>query len=155
MPGGAAMKYRDGVTGLACATPSLPPRTREGHASGGCPRMKGSICRCGFATTATRPRCPRCGKRMKSAYWPNQGTVSAFVRIGVTAEGHEFPTNLLMVQVPDGPKIACLTDTAFSVGDSVTFVQLDEGYICSPTCDIEDLVSAEKASEDDLGDADE
>ncbi|HUV61884.1 MAG TPA: hypothetical protein VMW71_06945 [Thermoplasmata archaeon] len=93
--------------------------------------MRGLKCRCGFATTANRVRCPRCGKHMKVAYWPNQAHVIAYIRLGLTPEGHEFPMDLLMLEVTDGPKFVCWTDTKLSEGEEVTFVQIENTYICS------------------------
>ena len=92
---------------------------------------------------------------MKAVYWPNQGKVAAYVRLGVVPDGHDFPVDLLMVEVEDGPKIVCWTDTPFSAGDMVTFVQLEEGYLCSPKFDIHSELPAEGGSEDDVRDGDD
>lgn len=68
---------------------------------------------------------------MKVAYWPNQAHVIAYIRLGLTPEGHEFPMDLLMLEVTDGPKFVCWTDTKLSEGEEVTFVQIENTYICS------------------------
>jgi uncharacterized OB-fold protein len=94
--------------------------------------MKGLKCRCGFATTANRIRCPRCGKQMRVTEWPNVAKVLAFVKLGVIPDGHELPMDLLMLQVEDGPKLVCWTDTKMSEGEEVNFTQVDRTYICSP-----------------------
>jgi uncharacterized OB-fold protein len=117
--------------------------------------MKGYRCRCGFKTTATRLRCPRCGKHMTLSYWPNQGTVLAYVKLGVIPVEYEFPMDLLMLEVKTGPKIVCWTDMPYSVGDEVTFVQLGDTYICSPRCDIKEVLEMPDDSEDDGGEPDE
>ena len=118
--------------------------------------MKGHVCKCGFKTTAKRQRCPRCGKLLKPSYWPNQGTVLAYVKLGVVPAKHDFPADLLLVEIKNGPKIVCWTDTAFSVGDDVTFVQLGDACICSPRYDIKEVLEApSEDSEDDGGDADQ
>lgn len=92
---------------------------------------------------------------MKAKYWPNQGKVAAYVKLGVVPCGHDFPMDLLMVDVDNGPRIVCWTDTPFSAGDSVTFVPLEEGYLCSPMYDIHSLIPASEGSEDDIRDGDE
>ena len=117
--------------------------------------MKGSKCRCGFRTTAVRARCPRCGKPLKAVYWPNQGKVASYIKLGVVPEGHDFPMDLLLVDIEDGPRIVCWTDTLFSVDENVTFVPLEEGYICSPKCDIQSVLPTEEGSERDVGDRNE
>ncbi len=117
--------------------------------------MRGYKCKCGFATIADRPRCPRCGKRMRLTYWPNKAKVLAYVRLGVFPKGQEFPMDLLMVEVEEGPKLACWTDLQFARGDEVTFVQLENDYICSPKCDVAKIESETQQSVVDGGDVDE
>ena len=116
--------------------------------------MKGLKCKCGFATTAIRLRCPRCEKHMRVAYWPNQGRVLAFIKLDIIPDGQEFPMDLLMLEVKDGPKFICWTDTPFSKGDIVTFVQLGSSYICSPAQDVEDITRGIDSSEGDGSDPD-
>lgn len=88
---------------------------------------------------------------MTLTYWPNQGTVLAYVKLSVVPVEYDFPMDLLMLEVKNGPKIVCWTDMPFSVGDAVTFVQLGDTYICSPRCDIKDVLSVPQGSEDDGG----
>ena len=92
---------------------------------------------------------------MTQTYWPNQGTVLAYVKLGVVPVNYEFPMDLLMLEVKTGPKIACWTDTLFSVGDDVTFVQLGDTYICSPLYDIKEVMELPDDSEDDRGESGE
>ena len=117
--------------------------------------MRGLKCRCGFATTADRMRCPRCGKHMRTAYWPNRGRVLAFIKLDVIPSGQEFPMDLLMLEVKDGPKFICWTDTPFSTGDEVTFVQLGNSYICSPTHEFQHMTDDVQGSEGDGKDVNE
>ncbi|UCE91136.1 MAG: hypothetical protein JSV90_06865 [Methanobacteriota archaeon] len=117
--------------------------------------MRGYKCKCGFATVADRMRCPRCGKHMKLTYWPNRGKVLAYVRLGVFPKGGEFPMDLLMIEVEDGPKLACWTDLPFSKGDDITFVQLEDNYICSPQCEIKKVEHKVELSQVDRGEVDE
>jgi hypothetical protein len=113
------------------------------------------VCKCGFKTTAKRLRCPRCNKLMTLTYWPNQGTVLAHVRLGVVPVKYDFPMDLLMLEIRNGPKIVCWTDTSFSKGDEVTFVQLGDACICSPRYDIKEVLATTDGSEENGGDADE
>ncbi|HIH01193.1 TPA: hypothetical protein HA259_03815 [Thermoplasmata archaeon] len=118
--------------------------------------MKGYVCKCGFKTTAKRLRCPRCDRLMTPSYWPNQGTVLAYVRLGIVPVKCEFPADLLLVEIKTGPKIVCWTDTEFSVGDEVTFVQLGDACICSPRYDIKAVLQVPTDdSEEDGGDTDQ
>lgn len=117
--------------------------------------MNGVKCRCGFATTARRLRCPRCGKHMKVTYWPNQGRVLAFIKLDIIPTGQEFPMDLLMLEVEDGPKFICWTDTPFSIGERVTFVQLGSSFICSPSKDFDEIAREVGESEGDGGDTGE
>ncbi len=92
---------------------------------------------------------------MTLTYWPNQGTVLAYVKLGVVPVNYDFPMDLLMLEVKAGPKIACWTDTQFSVGDDITFVQLGDTYICSPRYDINEILNLPDDSENDGGEPDE
>jgi hypothetical protein len=92
---------------------------------------------------------------MTLTYWPNQGTVLAYVKLGVVPVEYEFPMDLLMLEVKTGPKIVCWTDRPFSTGDEVTFVQLGDAYICSPRCDIKQVLATAEGSEENGGETDE
>lgn len=92
---------------------------------------------------------------MRIAYWPNQGRVLAFIKLDIIPTGQEFPMDLLMLEVEDGPKFICWTDTPFSKGDEVTFVQLGNTYICSPALDFQNLARDTDGSEGDGHDVDE
>jgi hypothetical protein len=77
------------------------------------------------------------------------------VKLSVVPVEYDFPMDLLMLEVKTGPKIVCWTDMPFSAGDDVTFVQLGDTYICSPRCDIKEVLEISNDSEDDGGESDE
>jgi uncharacterized OB-fold protein len=94
--------------------------------------LRGSRCRCGFATVGEKILCPRCGRRMKAAEWPEEGTVLSFVTLGAELEGHKNPVNLLLVGIAKGPKLICWTESTLSEGDMVLVCPSDKVYHCFP-----------------------
>jgi len=92
---------------------------------------------------------------MKVAYWPNQANVIVYIKLGVVPEGQEFPMDLLMLEVKNGPKFVCWTDAPMSEGEEVTFVQIENTYICSSKQGIDNLSHDAPASEGDGGGTDE
>ncbi len=97
--------------------------------------MKGMKCRCGFATVSEKISCPRCGKRMKAAQWPDEGKVLSFTRLQTAPEGLADPYNLALVAVPKGPKLVCWTSGTLRENDLVTIVEQKGKYLCSPRID--------------------
>lgn len=93
--------------------------------------MKGQKCRCGFATVAERPRCPRCGKLMEPSEWPDEGKVLSFTRLHAVPEGFEDPCNLVLVGVHKGPKVVCWTSGVLHEGDPVTIQENKGRYFCA------------------------
>jgi uncharacterized OB-fold protein len=98
--------------------------------------MKGMRCRCGFATISEKALCPRCGKRMKDAEWPDEGKVLSFTRLQAIPEGLPDPYNLALVEVPKGPKLVCWTSGTLRENDAVNIVEQKGKYICSPKTDL-------------------
>ena len=93
--------------------------------------MKGSKCKCGFATVAERARCPRCGKQMRPAEWPDEGKVLSFTRLQAIPEGFEDPYNLALVSVHKGPKVVCWTSGTLHEDDPVTIQERNGRYFCA------------------------
>jgi len=94
--------------------------------------VKGSKCKCGFATVADRRICPRCGKRMKKDEWPDEGKVVSFTRLQAIPEGLQDPCNLVLVTIEDGPKIVCWTSGTLKVDDEVAVTDVNGKYLCGP-----------------------
>lgn len=94
--------------------------------------MKGSKCRCGFATLSDRRLCPRCEKRMKPDEWPDEGKVLSFIRLQATPEGFQEPQNMALVQIEDGPKVVCWTSGSLKEDDEVSLSEVEGRYICAP-----------------------
>lgn len=94
--------------------------------------MKGAKCRCGFASSAVRTRCPRCHKIMRKAEWPNRGKVLSFTTLSVVPNGFDMPMNLVMVAVEKGPKITGWSKAQLGVGDEVEISEHDGQYLFSP-----------------------
>ena len=99
--------------------------------------MKGMKCRCGFATVSDKKLCPRCGKRMKSAEWPDEGKVQSFTRLQAIPEGLPDPYNLALVAVTKGPKIVCWTSGTLREDDAVTITERKGKYLCSPKTELD------------------
>ena len=93
--------------------------------------MKGQKCRCGFATVAEHPRCPRCGKLMKPAEWPDEGKVLSFTRLNVIPQGFENPYNLVLVGLLKGPKVVCWTSVTLHEEDLVAIQEHNGRYLCT------------------------
>ncbi len=93
--------------------------------------MKGSKCKCGFATTASRHRCPRCGRAMKAAAWPDEGEVLSFTRLQAIPEGLQEPYNLALVGVHKGPKLVCWTSGTLKEEDRVTIAERNGKFFCT------------------------
>jgi len=93
--------------------------------------MKGQKCRCGFATVAEHPRCPRCGKLMKPAEWLDEGKVLSFTRLHVIPEGFEDPHNLVLVGLHKGPKVVCWTSGILHEEDLVAIQERNGRYFCT------------------------
>lgn len=93
--------------------------------------MKGSKCKCGFATVADRRVCPRCGKRMKPDEWPDEGKVLSFTRLQAIPEGLQDPYNLALVSIEDGPKIVCWTSGTLKADDEVAVTEAKGKLLCS------------------------
>lgn len=94
--------------------------------------MKGSKCRCGYATTSHRSICPRCGKKMRPSEWPDEGRVLSFTRLRAIPEGLKEPYDLALVAVEHGPKLICWTSGTLNENDSVTIVEEKGNMFCSP-----------------------
>jgi len=98
--------------------------------------MKGSKCRCGFATVADRRKCPRCGKALTPKEWPDEGKVLSFEELQVTPEGFDAPFNLALVGVEEGPKVICWTSGRLKVDDQVTISDKSSRFVCSPKTEL-------------------
>lgn len=95
--------------------------------------MKGSKCKCGFATTSNKIRCPRCGREMKTSEWEDKGKVLSFVGLRVIPEGFNSPYDAALVEIEkDGPKVICWTTDKLKVDDEVVVTELDGKFLCSP-----------------------
>ena len=96
--------------------------------------MRGSKCKCGFATTTTRTKCPRCGKEMKASAWEEKGKVLSFVELRVAPQGIDGSYNMALVEIEDdGPKIICWTTDTLKGDEEVVITESNGKYICSPT----------------------
>ncbi|HJX05030.1 MAG TPA: hypothetical protein VJ489_04350 [Thermoplasmata archaeon] len=95
--------------------------------------MKGSKCKCGFATNSVKTRCPRCGKEMKDYEWKNRGKILSFVELQVVPQGFESPYNMALVWIDDdGPKVICWTTDSLKVDEEVVLIEYNGKYLCSP-----------------------
>jgi len=95
--------------------------------------MKGSKCKCGFATTSIRTKCPRCGKEMKAFEWQEKGKVLSFVELQVVPKGFESPHSMALVEIEDdGPKIICWTAETLKDDEEVVVNGSNGKYTCSP-----------------------
>jgi len=95
--------------------------------------MKGSKCKCGFATTSIRTTCPRCGREMKTQQWKEIGKVFSFVELQVVPSGLENPHNTALVEIEeDGPKVICWTTDKLAVDDTVSVREYNGKYLCAP-----------------------
>ena len=94
--------------------------------------MKGSKCRCGYATISKRSICPRCGKKMKPSEWPDEGNVLSFTRLQTVPEGLTDSYNLALVAIKKGPKLICWTSGTLKIDETVTIVEQKGKLFCSP-----------------------
>lgn len=94
--------------------------------------MKGSKCRCGFSTVSSRKVCPKCGRVMEEAEWPDDGRVLSFTRLQAVPEGLREPHNLALVGIDKGPKIVCWTTSTLNEDDEVTIADVNGKYFCNP-----------------------
>ncbi len=94
--------------------------------------MKGSKCRCGFATVSIKKACPKCGRVMEEAEWPDTGHVLSFTMLQAIPEGLKEPYNLALVGIDKGPKVVCWTTATPNEGDEVTIADIGGKYYCSP-----------------------
>ena len=94
--------------------------------------MKGSKCKCSYATISHRRICPRCGKKMKPSEWPNEGKVLSFTRLQAIPEGLKDPYNLALVAIENGPKLICWTSGTLKENDLVTIVEQKGNMFCGP-----------------------
>jgi len=98
--------------------------------------MKGSRCRCGFATISGKMVCPRCGKTMKAAEWPDEGKVLSFTKLQAIPEGLSDPYNLVLVAVEKGPKLVCWTSGILKENDAVQIMEAKGKFLCAPETDL-------------------
>ena len=99
--------------------------------------MKGMNCKCGFSTVSLKNKCPRCGRMMKSAEWPDEGKVLSFTPLQAIPEGLENPYNLALVALEEkGPKIPCWTSGTLKENDEVTVSDWQGKYICALKTDL-------------------
>ena len=95
--------------------------------------MKGSKCKCGYATTSAMTKCPRCGKEMKASEWEEKGKVLSFVELQVIPQGFGSRYNMALVEIEEaGPKIICWTVEELKDDDEVVVSESNGKYLCSP-----------------------
>ena len=100
--------------------------------------MKGMKCRCGFASVSEKTRCPRCGRQMEEAEWPDQGKVLSFTPLHAIPEGLDDPYNLVLVEIAEkGPKIVCWTSGKLKEEDEVSVADWNGKLICTPKTELE------------------
>jgi len=95
--------------------------------------IEGSICKCGFKTIAQRDACPRCGKRMIPKEFLDEGIVLSFTRLQIPPEGFLAPLDLVMVELDEGPKLVCWTDSELKVDQKVRIYTEGEIMRCKPS----------------------
>ncbi|MEM4262507.1 MAG: hypothetical protein QW505_02010 [Thermoplasmata archaeon] len=94
--------------------------------------MKGSVCKCGFKTISLDIPCPRCGKTMSPQEFPDSGRVLSYVKLGIPPEKRIRPMDLVMVEILDGPKIVCWTNSEITK-DQVVRIKMEDGiFLCEP-----------------------
>ncbi len=93
--------------------------------------MKGSKCKCGFATLSVRKICPRCGGRMGPGEWGDEGRVLSFTRLEAIPQGLTDPYNMVLVGIEKGPKLVCWTSGTLKENDEVAISEVKGKYICS------------------------
>jgi uncharacterized OB-fold protein len=81
---------------------------------------------------ASRRTCPKCGRTMEEAEWPDEGRVLSFTQLQAFPEGLKQPHNLVLVGIEKGPKIVCWTTSTLKEDDEVTITDVSGKYFCSP-----------------------
>jgi uncharacterized OB-fold protein len=95
--------------------------------------MKGMKCKCGFASVSEKVKCPKCGRLMKPAEWPDDGKVLSFIPLQATPEGLDNPYNLVLVEMADkGPKVVCWTSGKLKEDEEVSVTDRSGKLFCSP-----------------------
>ncbi len=94
--------------------------------------MKGSKCKCGFSTVSIRKACPKCGRVMEDAEWPDEGRVLSFTKLQAVPEGLKVPHNLALVGIDGGPKLVCWTTATLNANDEVAIADVGGKYFCNP-----------------------
>ena len=93
--------------------------------------MKGKKCKCGFASLAKKPRCPRCGKVTTDAEWKDVGKVLSAAKLRNVPEGFNVPMSLTVVEIDGkGPKVVCWSEDDLSIGDTIVVVDMGGVYVC-------------------------
>lgn len=104
--------------------------------------MKGSKCKCGFATTSIRTKCPRCGREMRTSEWQEKGKVLSFVELQVTPQGFDNPCDMALVEIEEnGPKIICWTTDKLEDDEEVVVSEFKGKYQCSPKAEFKERTS--------------
>ncbi len=110
--------------------------------------MKGMKCRCGYASVSEKTRCPRCGRQMKAAEWPDQGKVLSFTPLQAIPEGLENPYNLVLVELDEkGPKVVCWTSGRLKEPEEVVVTELNGKLICAPKTKLKFVLGEETKSQ--------
>lgn len=94
--------------------------------------IKGSECRCGFRTISIRPSCPICGKMMEQKEFPSEGKVLSYTRLQVPPEGFDSPLDIAMIEIKDGPKLICWTDSELKINQKVEIYSEQKMLRCRP-----------------------
>jgi len=93
--------------------------------------MRGMKCKCGFSTVSSRKVCPKCGRMMAEAEWPDEGRVLSFTRLQALPEGLKEPHNLALVGIEKGPKLVCWTKSTLNENDEVAIADVSGKYFCN------------------------
>ena len=94
--------------------------------------MRGSKCKCGFSTISMRKVCPRCGRIMEEAEWPNEGRVLSFTKLDAVPEGLKERYNLALVGIDKGPRLVCWSKSTLNDNEVVTISDVSGKYFCNP-----------------------
>lgn len=69
---------------------------------------------------------------MSSVKYPDEGIVLSYTRLQIPPNGFAAPLDLVMVEIDDGPKLVCWTDTPLEIDQRVR-VLTEEGLLrCRP-----------------------
>ena len=94
--------------------------------------MKGMKCKCKYATVSSKTKCPRCGRQMNPAEWPDEGKLLSFTELRTIPEGFENRYDMALVMIENGgPKVICWTTEKPKVGDLVTVSEWKGKYLCA------------------------